>query len=101
MTADLTISEKVVCRLLEAAWSHYLTLPPERQGEAFEFRRKLDEVAAVVKMRPAHRAAQEAEEALQLKVIAGGARPRKQKGPAEAATSPSHGSTKPKQRISA
>lgn len=56
---DLTISEKVVCRLLEAAWSHYLTLPPERRGEAMEFRRKLDEAASVVKMRPAHRASAE------------------------------------------
>ncbi|MCV9960789.1 hypothetical protein OIU34_02655 [Pararhizobium sp. BT-229] len=54
---DLTPNERVVVRLLEAAWSHYLTLPPERRDEAMEFRRKLDEAAAVVKMRPAHRSA--------------------------------------------
>lgn len=56
---DLTISEKVVCRLLEAAWSHYLTLPVERRDEAMEFRRKLDDAAAVVKMRPVYRGAAE------------------------------------------
>lgn len=98
---DLTISEKVVCRLLEAAWSHYLTLPPERQGEAMEFRRKLDEVAAVVKMRPAYRAAQEAEEALQLKVIAGAVRPSKKKSSAKVAALPSHGSTQSPERKTA
>jgi len=53
--SDLTVSERVVVRMLEAAWSAYLTLPTERRDEAFEFRRKLDEVAAVVKMRPALR----------------------------------------------
>lgn len=52
---DLTINERVVCRMLEAAWSAYLLLPAERRDEAMEFRRKLDEVAAVVKMRPALR----------------------------------------------
>ncbi len=54
---DLTPNERVVVRLIEAAWSTYLTLPPERRDEAMEFRRKLDEAAAVVKLRPAHRAA--------------------------------------------
>lgn len=57
--SDLTINEKVVCRLLEAAWSAYLTLPAERRDEAMEFRRRLDEAAAVVKMRPVHRSAAE------------------------------------------
>ena len=56
---DLTINERVVCRMLEAAWSAYLTLPAERQDEAMEFRRKLDEVTAVVKMRPARRATED------------------------------------------
>ncbi len=54
---DLTPNERVVVRLLEAAWSTYLTLPVERQEEAAELRRKLDDAAAVVKLRPAHRAA--------------------------------------------
>lgn len=58
---DLTVSERVVVRMLEAAWSAYLTLPHERDEEAMEFRRKLDEVATVVKMRPARRSAAEAE----------------------------------------
>lgn len=58
---DLTVSERVVVRMLEAAWSAYLTLPHERDDEAMELRRKLDEVAAVVKMRPAWRAAADAE----------------------------------------
>jgi hypothetical protein len=53
---DLTQTERVVVRMLEAAWSTYLLLPHERPEEAMEFRRKLDEAAAVVKMRPAHRA---------------------------------------------
>jgi hypothetical protein len=52
---DLTPSERVVVRMLEAAWSTYLTLPQERSEEAMEFRRRLDEVASVVKMRPARR----------------------------------------------
>ncbi len=59
--SDLTINERVVCRMLEAAWSAYLTLPAERTDEAMEFRRKLDEAAAVVKMRPAQRTATEVE----------------------------------------
>lgn len=59
--SDLTVSERVVVRMLEAAWSAYLTLPHERDDEAMEFRRKLDEVGAVVKMRPARRSAAEAE----------------------------------------
>lgn len=59
--SDLTINERVVCRMLEAAWSAYLTLPAERPDEAMEFRRKLDEAAAVVKMRPAQRTATEVE----------------------------------------
>lgn len=58
---DLTVSERVVVRMLEAAWSAYLTLPHERDDEAMEFRRRLDEVASVVKMRPARRMAAEAE----------------------------------------
>ncbi|NEH72325.1 hypothetical protein [Rhizobium leguminosarum] len=58
---DLTVSERVVVRMIEAAWSAYLTLPHERDDEAMEFRRKLDEAAAVVKMRPARRSAAEAE----------------------------------------
>ncbi len=58
---DLTVSERVVVRMIEAAWSAFLTLPHERDDEAMEFRRKLDEAAAVVKMRPAHRVAAEAE----------------------------------------
>lgn len=60
---DLTQTERVVVRMLEAAWSTYLMLPHERQDEAMEFRRKLDEAAAVVKMRPAHRASKEGTEA--------------------------------------
>jgi hypothetical protein len=59
--SDLTVSERVVTRMIEAAWSAYLTLPFERDDEAMEFRRRLDEAAAVVKMRPAKRAAAEAE----------------------------------------
>lgn len=52
---DLTVSERVVVRMLEAAWSAYLSLPVENTDEAMEFRRKLDEAAAVVKIRPARR----------------------------------------------
>lgn len=52
---DLTVSERVVVRMLEAAWSAYLSLPVENTDEALEFRRKLDEAAAVVKIRPARR----------------------------------------------
>ncbi|MDH6273635.1 hypothetical protein [Rhizobium leguminosarum] len=58
---DLTVSERVVVRMIEAAWSAYLALPHERDDEAMEFRRKLDDAAAVVKMRPARRSAAEAE----------------------------------------
>lgn len=93
----LTINEKVVIRVLENAAMIYRDLPTERPGEASEFRAALDLAIAVIKARPVHREAAGIDPVIVqpgFKVIAGGARPRKKKGPAEAATSPSHGSTK-------
>ncbi|NML73068.1 hypothetical protein HHL25_02905 [Rhizobium sp. S-51] len=85
-----TVTEKVVIRMLNAAALIYGDLPIERHGEPAEFRAVLDLAIGIIRARAAHRAA--AEQHVKLKLVAGGARPRKQKGPAATAIAPDHGS---------
>lgn len=94
-----TITERVVIRLLNHAVMIYGDLPIERPGEPAEFRAVLDLAVGMIKARAAHRAAAETLE--NLKLVAGGVRPRKKKGPAKAATLPSHRPAKTSERISA
>lgn len=90
------ITENVVIRLLNAAGMIYRDLPTERPGEASEFREVLDLAIGIIKARAAHRAA--AEQHINLKLVAGGTRPRQKKGPAATAIAPDHGFTESPER---
>ncbi|MBY5797774.1 hypothetical protein [Rhizobium leguminosarum] len=92
----ITINERVVIRLLNAAARLYEDLPVERPAEAKEFRQALDMVIAIIEARPVHRAATGIDPVIdqppKLKMIPGKARRTERKGPATAPTVPSHGS---------
>lgn len=91
-----SITENVVIRMLNAAGMIYGDLPIERPGEPTEFRAVLDLAIGIVRARAAHRAA--AQQHVNLQLVAGGARPRKQKGPAATAIAPDHGFTESPER---
>ncbi|MGO7331744.1 hypothetical protein [Rhizobium leguminosarum] len=85
----ITINERVVIRLLNAAARLYEDLPDQRPAEAKEFRQALDMVIAVIEARPAHRAAAGIDpeiDQLKLKMIPGKARRVERQSPISAGT---------------
>ncbi|NKK71412.1 hypothetical protein GFM13_13705 [Rhizobium leguminosarum bv. viciae] len=85
----ITINERVVMRMLNAAARLYEDLPVERPAEAKEFRQALDMVIAIIEARPVHRAAAGIDPVIDqptLKMIPGKARSIKRKSPISAGT---------------